>query len=293
MGHLCTRSVGSRSLFYIDSKYINNMRLLRCSDAAWEEGDAYADQLQVSQECTAANCLSPEGRMASSVLALHFCDFCGSNPVHPQCINGVDYSCNDCCINRTNIESDDEMNNSLDDEEDPLYNIDILLARSSRQTIETTAVQTTAAFAFTDKENLGSIASPKRGRIIEPLRRNLEIPQPNREKEKEADRDQQDGEPEQESEQTKEEKDNGKKAKNELRNMQPRVILNRCQPRVILSRRHTCIYTPLHTLTNTENPNSLGPQRKRRSQSVASQISPFDISCVANRTRARRSLKHI
>lgn len=286
---------------------------MRCSDAAWEEGDAYADQLQVSQECTAANCLSPEGRMASSVLALHFCDFCGSNPVHPQCIknNGVDYCCNDCCINRANIElnnsSDDEMNNSSDDEEDPLDKIDILLARSSRQTIETTAIQgkyhnkpnrrysdsdfLSAAFAFTDKENLGSVASPKRGGTIEPHRRILQIPEPNREKEKEADRDKQDGEPEQESKQANGEKDNDKMAMNELRNVQPRVALSHRQPRVILSRHHTSIYTPLQT--NTENPSSLGPQRKRRSQILASQMSPFDISCVANRTRARRSLKNI
>lgn len=276
------------------------MHLLRCSDAAWEEGDAYADQLQVSLECTAANCLSPEGRMASSVLELCFCDFCGSNPVHPQCIknNGADYCCNDCCMSQANI----EINDSSDDEEDPLDNIDTLLARSLRQKEETTAIQgkyhnnpnwrycdsdfLSAAFAFTDKENLGSIASPKRVRTIEPLRRILETPEPNREVEMEGERDQQDDEPQQKSEQTNGEKDD-KRTKYELRNVRPRVML---------SRRHTCIYTPSHTPTNTENPNSVGPQRKRRSQSVASQLSPFDISCVANRTRARslrRSVKHI
>lgn len=69
-------------------------------------------------------------------------------------------------------------------------------------------------------------------------------------------------------------------------------INKKTEPRVILSRRRTLVNINNNPLCPQTQLNPLSPQQRRhpRSRSLAARAkmySPFDISCVANRTRAR------
>ncbi|KAH8325787.1 hypothetical protein KR067_008161, partial [Drosophila pandora] len=67
------------------------------SDASWEaEPDAYVEQTQREQFCTASRCLSDTRFLY--VAALIYCTLCGSNPVHQFCTkqNEATYSCMIC-----------------------------------------------------------------------------------------------------------------------------------------------------------------------------------------------------
>lgn len=222
--------------------------------------------------------------------------------MHAQCTkyNAVDYCCSSCSTTQANP----DLNNSSDDECDPLDNIDMLLARSAMQSMNNTAMQGEyqntfkcqhsdinfplfVAFALAGKENHGSVGSPKQA--IAASRRPLQPPQAiinnagaNREQEQ----------PEQmevEINNGREEELNLDEEEEKKINKKTETKEQKLQPRVILSRRHTGVTNPLRPHTQS---NALSPQQQRhpRSRSLAARAkmySPFDISCVANRTRAR------
>ncbi|XP_030243784.1 PHD finger protein 7 [Drosophila navojoa] len=66
-------------------------------DALWEDNDAYADQMEIPTDCVAQNCVNPSGRKGN-LRTLLYCLLCGSNPSHTMCtmMKSEDYCCEAC-----------------------------------------------------------------------------------------------------------------------------------------------------------------------------------------------------
>lgn len=77
------------------------LNFIPSSDASWElEPNAFADQLQRAQDCTAPQCRLRRSTTRVGGADLLYCIMCGSNPMHACCTDekATTYRCADCIV---------------------------------------------------------------------------------------------------------------------------------------------------------------------------------------------------